>query len=374
MWLYTCSRRHRIEVMQGASTFRRKLMGLPANPLLTAIPHDARDSWRSRPTPELVRRLEILCASGPRPAERVQAVRLMYDRAVRAAWETYVFCAFACGLFEGQRGKELRGRFGSRSDDDFRSAMAECQACWFLAGRLGFPVSGKAPGRGNKMLDMKAVIDDQDVGVEVKAPYREPPPAGQAWSDHDGEALAQCLDAANKQFANDVPNILVLSPQLRTPVSILRTQLVSALYGQEKITCPIDTRTGGRAGPVSTEFSPDGRLLRRRQLTGAPVKRDGTPGFTRVSAVIVIEEQLRQKYPHPSMAVGNSAVTAEVEIAWQKQEALYWARENECWVDHNVLVAHNPHAPYPLDPERFSSFVQFTDIGEGYGWSDGERL
>ncbi len=201
MWLYTCSRRHRIEVMQGASTFRRKLMGLPANPLLTAIPHDARDSWRSRPTPELVRRLEILCASGPRPAERVQAVRLMYDRAVRAAWETYVFCAFACGLFEGQRGKELRGRFGSRSDDDFRSAMAECQACWFLAGRLGFPVSGKAPGRGNKMLDMKAVIDDQDVGVEVKAPYREPPPAGQAWSDHDGEALAQCLDAANKATA-----------------------------------------------------------------------------------------------------------------------------------------------------------------------------
>ncbi len=269
---------------------------------------------------------------------------LMHRRAVRAAWETYIYCAFACGLFDGDKGKDLRGRLASRKSDNFRSALAECMACWFLAGRMQFPVTGHAPGRGAKMLDMLAVIESQNVGVEVKAPYRERPRGGEAWCGHDGDLIARCLDTANKQFADDVANILVLAPQLRTPVSTLRVQLVSALYGQEKITCPIDTRTGGPAGPVTIKFAPDGRLLRRRQQSGALVKPNRMPGFTRVSAVVVIEDEGR------------------------------CGPNNEYWIHHTILVAHNPHALRALSPEIFREYVQFMDVGNGYGWSDGEPL
>ena len=319
----------------------------PRDPLLAAIPPEVRDEWRWNPTQELIWRLEGLCACGPRPSSDSQAVRLMFRRARRAAWETYVYCAFACGLLEGERGIELRGRLASSNADDFRSAMAECLTCWFLAGRLGLPVTGDAPGRKGKNLDMTAFVGGQGVGVEVKAPHRDRPTEGEAWWGHDADLLARCLDRANRQFPGNGANVLAVVPELRTPVSLFRVQLVTALYGQEVITFPVDTRTGSRAGPVTTQFRPDGRLLRRRQPSGAFVKADGTPGFTRVSAVIVIEEVPRD---------------------------LGWSRNNEAWIDHNVLVAHNPHARHPLSPDLFREYVQFTDMGSGYGWSDGARL
>ena len=364
-----------------AYTRRAQTMTLikpPPDPLRVAIPPNIRDKWRRNPTPELIRRLEFLCACGPKPSDALERARLMHYRAVRAAWETYVYCAFACEFFDGDRGKELLARLRSRKPENLRSAMAECLACWFLAGRLALPVEGDAPGRGKKKLDMRTVIDDQSVGVEVKAPYSELPPEGQPWCGHDGDLLAQCLDRANRQFANDTANILILVPELKTPVSTLRVQLGSALYGEEKITCPIDTRTGGPAGPVTTKFFPEGMLLRRRQPDGKLVKRDGTPGFTRVSAVIVIEEQMKEKYPHPITTLGHTMAeknTAVAQELWDRQMALYEDRSNECWMDHVILVAHNPYASYPLSPVLFREYVQFEDIGDGrYGWNDGEPL
>ena len=356
----------------------KKLIHPPAKPLLAAIPPEVREGWGKNPTSELPRRLEFLCACGPKPSDDLGMMRLMHHRAVRAAWETYVYCAFACGLFAGNRGKELQGRLASRNPDNFRSAMSECLACWFLAGRLGLPVTGNASGRGAKMLDMKTIIDCHDVGVEVKAPHREHPLEGQVWYGHDGDLLVQCLDTANKQFADDVANILILVPQLRIPVAVLRRQLVTALYGEEKITCSIDTRTGGPAGPVNTKFFPDGRLLRRRRPSGAWVKLNGMPGFTRISTVIVIEEQMQEKYPHPFTTLGHKMMEdsgyGAVQDAWNRQLALNNDSDNHCWIDHNVLVAHNPHARQPLESEMFAGFVQFRNLGKGYGWSDGKSL
>ena len=246
----------------------QKLVHPPADVLLNVIPPTVRDKWRSRPTPELVWRLEVLCACGPKPSGNRAATRLMHHRAMRAAWETYLYCAFACGFFEGKRGNKLRGDLTGNKPDGFRSAMAECMTCWFLAGRMGFPVTEHAPGRKAKMLDMRTVIGGQQVGVEVKAPLRDLPPGREAWSGHDGDKVEKDLDDANKKFADDVANILVLVPQLRTSVSMFRPQLVSALYGEEIITRPIDTRTGEPAGPVTTEFFPSGKFLRRRQQNG----------------------------------------------------------------------------------------------------------
>lgn len=350
----------------------------PADVLSEVIPPRVREDWQANPTEELLQRLGFLCASGPRPSDRLAAMRMMHSRAVRAAWEAYVYCAYACGFFTGSKAADLCARLASRSPADFRSAMAECMACWFLAGRLRLPVGGDAPGRGAKMLDMRTVIDRQDVGVEVKAPHRERPPEGQAWCGHDGDLIEKSLDTANKQFADDVPNILVLAPQLRTPVSTFRVQLVSALYGEEKITCPIDTRTGGPAGPVTTKFFPEGKLLRRRQPNGALIKPTGFPGFTRVSVVVVIEEEMREWHPHPITTLWHEAMAdasdGALHDAWAVQEARHYSSDNHCWIDHAILVAHNPHAARPLSPDIFREYVQFMEVSDGYGWSDGERL
>lgn len=354
---------------------RTELIQPPPDVLAVVIPPQVRDGWRTNPTPELLRRLEFLAACGPRPSNEEAWMRLMHCRAVRAAWETYVYSAYACGFFEGKRGRELRGRLASRDPDDFRSAMAECLACWFLAGKHQFVVTADAPGRGAKVLDMAAVIVDQDVGIEVKAPRREMPSAGEAWSGHDSDLLCHCLDAANKQFTDDVPNILVLVPELRTPVYQLRVQLVTALYGEEKITCLIDTRTGGPAGPVTTEFFPEGKLLRRRQPSGALIKPDGSPSFTRISAVIVIEEDMQERFPPPNpLLLADEETAHQIWPLWKRASDLYRGHDNVAWIDHHILVAHNPFACHPLNTELFTEHIQFKDLGGGFGWSDGEPL
>ena len=226
-----------------------QLIQPPPDVLLNAIPPQVRDDWRSNPTDELIRRLKFLCACGPRPSDDMKAICLMHDRAVRAAWETYVYCAFACGFFQGQRGADLRGRLASKDPADFRSAMAECMVCWFLAGRLGLLVTGDAPGRGAKMLDMRAVIDSRDVGVEVKAPYRERPPQGQPWWGHDGNLIARSLDTANKQFADDVANILVLVPIEDSCLNVSYTACDGLIWaGEDHLPHRYKNRWAGRSG------------------------------------------------------------------------------------------------------------------------------
>ncbi len=102
------------------------------------------------------------------------------------------------------------------------------------------------------------------------------------------------------------------------------------------------------------------------------------PGFTRVSAVIVIEEEMREKHPHPITTLGHKAMENAgddaMQDAWRIQHALHYGSDNPCWIDHTILVAHNPYARRPLSPQTFEEYVQFMDLGSGYGWSDGERL
>lgn len=212
-------------------------------------------------------------------------------------------------------------------------------------------VHADAQGRNGKMLDMRTVINGQEVGVEVKAPYQEPEPPRQCWIGDDASRLRQCLDTANTQFSNDVANILIIVPHLRTSVFNDRVQLVSALYGQEKIILTMDTETGTTIDET-TKFFPDGRLLRRRLPNGRWLKPSRDPGFTRVSAVIVVEERMEDK----------------------QTGSLHSARKTKAWIDHDILVAHNPHALYPMSPDFFRCYVQFMDLGGGYGWSDGESL
>ncbi len=81
-------------------------------------------------------RLEVLSASGPDVKDWETNWEVSRLRAQKAAWDIYIYTAFANGLFEGTDGNDLRGRLTSPDDGDFRSGMAECLACWVFSGKL----------------------------------------------------------------------------------------------------------------------------------------------------------------------------------------------------------------------------------------------
>jgi hypothetical protein len=114
----------------------------------------------------------VLTAHGPLPSDEHVANAVRHWRASLAAWDTYVEAASACGLLNGVAGADIIARLRSINDDDFRSAMSECMACWFLAGKLGFHVTGAATTSAGRLPDLRAQKGDWDLVVEVKAPYK----------------------------------------------------------------------------------------------------------------------------------------------------------------------------------------------------------
>jgi len=351
----------------------------PADPLRTVFPPEIMAEWRKRPTRELVQRLEILCACGPYPSDAVAAAKLRRLRARKAAWETYLLTAFACGLFEGSRGNDLRGRLTSADPDDFRSAMAECLVCWFLAGRMKLPVDSAAAGRNGRTLDMRLVTDQGDIGVEVKAPFRalpKPPPGKRtvSWCGDDSDKIAQALESANKQFDDATANILVLVPQLRTRMFSNRKDLLKAAFGQSKITCQINMATG-EIGPTEVKFFPDGKFLNTDRPGGKPLKPDGFPAYRRISAMVCIEEKIAEKYPFPDpLVLLDEEARGEMWPPWKRACDVHFSAENEAWIEHDVLVLHNPHAYYLLPQQMWEPFPQLVPVGDNMEWTDGEEV
>jgi hypothetical protein len=249
----------------------------PTDPLKAVFTPEIRDDWRKALNDELLYRLRVLGACGPYPSDRARTEELRCLRARKAAWEAYLFTAYAWGMLEGERGKEVRNRLASTDAECFRSAMAECMVCWFLAGRKELPLSPDAPGRNGRNLDMRIVVNAIDVGVEVKAPFREQSKERFWWGD-DSDKIVVALKTANKQFAKDRPNILALIPCLRRPCFSHRHDLVRAAFGQSKITWQVNTQTG-EGGPTEVKFFPDGQFLNTERPGGKRLKPDGFPGY-----------------------------------------------------------------------------------------------
>lgn len=324
----------------------------PQDPLKEVFGSVGRVDLRDYPSAseQLRFRLDVLAASGPYPSDEDVAYDLCFLRARKAAWETYLYAAFACGMFEGTEGQDLRARLTSVDDANFRSGMSECETCWFLAGRMKLPVDPGAPGRDSKNLEMQILLADQIVGVEVKAPFRETPrtPPGRARlvpAGEDSDKIERCLKAANKQFSKGGPNVLVIVPSLPRPLFTRRRPLLHAAYGQSKLTWQVNTRTGEAAGPLTTQFFPEGKFLETKLPGGRSLKPDGFPAYRRVSALLCIEERLVEK--------GTPSGTSVT------------------WVDHNVLVLHNPYAYHPVSPDIWDEFPQLVPVGNHMEWTDG---
>lgn len=305
---------------------------------------DVISAWKNcrHPSEDLKFRLEILEASGPCPSDPMQADRLRFLMARRTSWGGYLDVAHDCGMFEGERDRDLRARLTGTDDNNFRSAMAECEVCWFLANRMGLKVEQKASGISAKKLDMKILLEKGEIGVEVKAPFRQPPQG--IYCGDDADKIADSLNAANKQFNHDIPNILVIVPTLKKQLFISRRELIKAAYGEDKITFLDNTQTG-KDGQIEYKFSPEGKFFNTQRPGGQPLKQDGFPAYRRVSSILCIEEKIVERDPFSS--------------------------ENNKWIGHDVLVLHNPFAYHPISLELFRDFPQFVPVENEMRWTDG---
>jgi hypothetical protein len=303
---------------------------VPAEPLWAIFTPEvlSRLNRISNPSPDLTFRLAVLAAGG-------LASHNLRGRALRArksAWEVYLVAAFACGLFEGEHGAELRARLAGGDDNNFRSAMSECFAAWYLAGKRKLRVLSRPEGRPGHPLELLIKLPDADVNVEVKAPLRRI--TEDFWWGDDSDALQSVLETANRQFEAGKRNLLVVVPSLRLDVLDVRDAIERAFIGETVIQIPIDTRTGGPAGPPTFPFRESGNFAKKWR-EGPRDNSQFVPRFTRVSAAIFLSE--------------------------------YDAGSE---VKHRALIVHNPNAVAPLPADLFDGIPALVSHGGRWTWSD----
>jgi len=292
----------------------------------------------------LVHRLNVLEAAGPTPSEAETAHAITWRRVEKAAWEAYLQAAFACGLFDGESGAELRGRLMSPDYENFRSAIDECATAWLLAGVLRLKVTPRPGGTGSTRLEMRATYQGGEFSVEVKSPFRqlrlEPGVVHVGWGDDSG-ALVNCIQEAGKQFSKGCANVLVIVPRFMLRVATNRRMILNAFYGQDTIHIPVDRTDGEPVGEPYIGFQPDGRLLK-------VWRPEAKPRHTRVSAIVTVEEEIRD---------------------WETP-----AGRVEPVMHHDVLVAHNPYAEIPVCRSIWKDWPQLVHEGETLLWTDGGSL
>lgn len=251
--------------------------------------------------------------------------------AQRAAWSEYVDAARACGMFEDPHGKDLMTRLAHVDDDQFRSAMAECQAAWYLSHKLGLTVSARPRGRGASVLELLVALPDGDVLVEVKSPLRVAIADGLVRKLDDSDILDRCLADASRQLRKDARNLVMLVGRV-TLGTDHRRFFMKAFYAEERWVF------NRRTMESSIEYDLTGRFL--KVWPG----EDG-PRHTRVGGVLFVQEQLRH-----SLAADGTEVHR---------------------TDNDALIMHNPYALRPLPEEPWGDCPQLVLRGDSLEWTDG---
>jgi hypothetical protein len=203
-------------------------------------------------------------------------------------------------------------------------------AAWYLAGHLKLPIEPRPEGRSDHPLEFALKLHEGDIKVEVKAPYR--PITSDFWWGDDADALESALRAANEQFQSGDRNLLVLVPCLRLPIFEVgyRTPIERAFIGETVIQIPVDTRTGGPAGPERLAFKESGRFT--KSWRSGPVCE---PRFKRVGAALFLNEYID----------GNE-------------------------IKHRALIVHNPNAHVRLPRDPWLGIPEFYNDGNRWRWSD----
>jgi hypothetical protein len=223
--------------------------------------------------------------------------------------------------------------------------MSECLAAWYLAGKRKLPVEPAPEGRPGHPLEFVVNLADGGINAEVKAPYR--PITSTFWWGDDADALQSVLHSANKQFASGQRNLLIVVPQLRIDVfGSFRTPIERAFIGETVIQIPIDTRTGGPAGPTTFPFKPSGDFAKKWR-SGPPDSRQDTPRFTRVGAALFLGEYVDgREVKHHALVVRNpNAAVALPNDLWEGIPEFSCQQGQWRWSDHAELERLNNDVP-----------------------------
>src|SRR5262249_53677661 len=155
----------------------------------------------------------------------------------------------------------------------------------------------------------------------------------------------------NEKFEEDRVNVLIVVPEFRTPLFRARNQLVQAFIGQPVLTWKVDVTTGAAVDDGETVFRPDGELVRRRKKTAAGM----IPQFTRVSAIVSLEPVVAEQ-EHESRFSAEQIQEAIKRKDHRVLGEMMWEffagqrrEDHAVWVEHKILVVHNPHARKVLD-------------------------
>lgn len=289
-----------------------------------------REGWLRQFSPELGGRLDVLVARD-RPSDDEPWLPVLENRARRAAWESYLNVAKRLGLFDGENGRELLGRFRSLHAASFRSALSECLVAWFLSYEARLNVRSRASGQNRSVIDLAIILSNGSVNVEVKAPLIEHPVGDVFWRN-DEPVFRKALSKSARQFAAGEVNILCLVPTAWYSSYYDPSQVIHALYGRSAIRFPVVDPSKGVLGEPGPVFVPSGSLLRFDRKIQDYQR-------TRISAVLIIEERIhREEIPN--------------------------------YVAHNALLLHNPHAKRPLDTSIFRGIPQFAPRNGEMVWID----
>ena len=304
------------------------------------FPRQLRESLSSRQniSQELQSHLDILTTQSSCSCNSDTKIQQKYNLAIKRAWEQYLESAKQNNLLQVDNEESVR-RLQELESDNFRSAMSECMVCWFFDKKLRLPIIPKPPGRDGRILDMGATIKGQNVGIEVKAPHR-PTPIG-AWTGDDSDLIEKALAQSNKQFSDECPNILVIVPSLRTRMYSDRRPIITALLGKEVLAFEVDKETGSAVSEPRAEMVLDGKFTK-------PIKRDHSPGYTRISAVVVIEESVKE---NTIRIFGKYIIISYTMV-------------------HEILALHNPFAKFTVSQELFGKWPQLVREDGYMVWTD----
>ena len=347
-------------------------MGEPLEPIRLIFAEGVLRAWREEiASPPVRERLDVLAATGPFPSEIGPRLRVRELRARRAAWETYTGAAHALDVLHFGRLTHLR----STDDDDFRTAMAECLAAWFFAGRLKWQVSPQ-PVATARPLEMRIPGRKVEVEVAVRVPFLGRPVRRIASVD-DLDLLLHEVRSAAHQFSDGGPNLLFLAPGLSSsaPGPAERMRLIHAARENRPALWRPDFATFGARSfhhwpPLPTPLS-DGRFLRQW------AERGWLPDRARISAIVYVEERLVERFPFPWGELFDWSQSESIADACILTRALerHHAADNRAHIDHHVLVVHNPHADHAIDPAPFDGLPQLRPtVGKVSRLRKGPRL
>jgi hypothetical protein len=255
-------------------------------------------------------------------------------------WGIYILSAQNHGLFEGNDGSDLKSRLTRKSDEGFYGALGECLACWYFADKLRFGINPKPIGNRNKKLDMQLITSFGKPMVEVKAPCQFEVIGEPLMYGSDSTQIPNCVKTANSQFPKGGMNILFLTPHLPVPLYQIRGSLVRTFFVVPKMPFKIDRKTNRLISSGPIQYHPEGKFLDKRTRGGHDV------GFTRISAVLCIEECFNPNLPELS----------EYEIG------------------HHVLFLRNPNAEVPLPDTLKPDCPELLHDGNTIKWSDNHPM